>query len=243
MFTGPVRRRRIRCSLVVFIALGSLATACSSDGGRSVDVESELAADILVVEYASRIAGVRDTPPSLDPQTLGAIIAAAIDDLVTLTDEGFRDAGGTSRRDRADQVGTLMGLLATDLGKVAADNGRQARVDTTAYALELLSAIAFKSAAGPDDDDRTDWLVPSASALSDDARADLDDDLAAGDFESAAERLIDKVDDFGPFHAIDAAERKLESIVPADDDGYPRDDLRSAYRFTVSVSTIGASVP
>lgn len=241
MFTGAVIRRCVRCSLGMFIALGSLATACSSDGGKSVDVESELAADPLVPEYASRIAGASGTAPSLDPQSLGATIAAAIDDLVVLSDDDFRDAGGISRRDLADAVGTLMGTLAADLGELAADNGRQGTVDTTAYALELVSAIASQSDSGPNDDDRLGWLVPDATGLSVDVRNDLDDDLVAGDFDSAAERLVDELDNFGPFHTIEAVEGELEEIVPSDGDGYPRDDLRQAFRFVVKLASITAS--
>jgi hypothetical protein len=225
----------------VLIALASLAPACSSDGGASVDVEGELSAEPFFAEYVPRISGAPATPPSLDPQSVGASIAAAIDDLVALSDDDFRDAGGISRRDLADAVGSLMGMLATRLSELAADNGRQATVDTIAYALELGSAIASQSASGPSDDDRLVWLVPSAATLEVNIRTDLDHDLDADDFESVAERLVDEFDGFGPFDAINALESEFEQIVPADSAGYPRDDLRSAYRFVISLSEITAS--
>jgi hypothetical protein len=208
-----------------FIALASLATACSS-GGASIDVEHEIAADSLAAEFVSRIARSPGTTPSFDPQSVGETIAGAIDDLVARSDDDFRATGGISRRDLADAVGSLMGELATRLFELADDHGRRAVVDTTAYALELGSAIASKSASGPGENDRLGWLVPSVATLSDRVRRDVVDDLDARKFESATNRVIDAPGNFGPFQVLDAVERQLEKIVPADDAGHPRDDLR-----------------
>jgi hypothetical protein len=239
-----VCRYRFGSSLRIFIALASLAAACSSDGGASVDVEAELTADSDVATWAPLIAltdnvysGASGPPASLDPKSLGLSIAAAIDDVVAMSDDDFRDAGGISRRDLALQLGYVMGSLLVELDELAANNGRQANVDTTAYALELGFAIASTSASGPDDDDDLlGWFVASTSGWSSEARDDFVADLDAGDFKSAAERLVDDDDEFGPAWVIDAVERQLEHIVPADDAGYPRDDLRFNYRFILRLN-------
>lgn len=175
-------------------------------------------------------------PVSLEPRSLGLSIAAAIDDVVAMSDDDFRDAGGISRRDLALQLGYVMGALTVELDELAADNGRQAKVDTTAYALELGFAVASTSASGPNDDDLLEWLVASTDGWSSDARGDFVADLVAGDFESAAEQLVDDDDEFGPAYVIDAVERQLELIVPADEAGYPRDDLRFNYRFMLRLN-------
>jgi hypothetical protein len=237
VFGGPILRKRVRSSLGTFIALASLATACSS-GGASVDVEREIAADTLAAEFVSRISRSPGTTPSFDPHAVGATIAAAVDDIITRSDDDFRATGGISRRDLADAVGSLMGELATGLFKLADGKGRRGAIDTIAYALELGSAIASESASAPSDDDLLGWLVTSAANLSDRARRDVTADLAARNFESAAKRLVDAPDEFGALEVLTTVEHQLERIVPADDAGYPRDDLRGAFRFSVAVVSL-----
>jgi hypothetical protein len=238
MSPGPIgRHQRARSSLGLFVTLAALASACSG-GGMSVDVEREIAADTLVTQFASQISRAPSASPLFTPHALGVTIAAAVDDLIARSDDDFRAAGGISRRDLANAVGSLMGELATAVFKVADGHGRRAVVETTAYALELGSAVASESASGPGDAERLGWLVPSAAALSERVRTKVNADLDARDFDAAAKRLIDELDKFGPFQVFDAVERQLERIVPADDLGYPRDDLRRAFHFVVSLAAI-----
>lgn len=238
MSRGPIsRHHRARSSLGTFVTLAALASACSG-GGASVDVEREIAADTLVAQFTSQISRTPNTTPSFAPQALGATIATAVDDIIARSNDDFRAAGGISRRDLANAVGSLMGELATRLFKLADGNGRRAVVDTTAYALELGSAIASESASGPGDAERLGWLVTSDAGLSERVRTDVNADLDARDFDSAAKRLADELDVFGAFQVLDTVERQLETIVPEDDLGYPRDDLRGAFHLVVRLAAL-----